>query len=202
MNEVEHSETKLSQKLLGFGDLARYSSCLFNNVSMEPPPVEAVAEVSDAPVVIGATSSEERGDPLDDVASSPRSCLRVVTSRVRSRVCLAELLLRVAHWCHLRPRRPSVQPITTLGDEEEIAKVEDLLAELFMRSLVGSYREGTVRCIMDLAETYPDRPAGMYDLARGRCRSLSEDPKRKGEQQKTCHQPGETRRQYVRWKYV
>ena len=32
---------------------------------------------------------------------------------------------------------------------------------------------------MDVAETYPDRPAGMYDIARGQCRSLSEDPKRR-----------------------
>ena len=47
-----------------------------------------------------------------------------------------------------------------------------------MRSLVGSYREGTLRCILDTAETYPDRPAGMYDIARGQCRSLSEDPRR------------------------
>ncbi len=31
---------------------------------------------------------------------------------------------------------------------------------------------------MDIAETYIDRPAGMYDVARGQCRSLSEDPKR------------------------
>jgi len=32
---------------------------------------------------------------------------------------------------------------------------------------------------MDIAETYLDRPAGMYDVARGQCRSLSEDPKRR-----------------------
>ena len=32
---------------------------------------------------------------------------------------------------------------------------------------------------MDIAETYIDRPAGMFDIVRGQCRSLSEDPKRR-----------------------
>ena len=31
---------------------------------------------------------------------------------------------------------------------------------------------------MEIAETFPDRPAGMYDVAHGQCRSLSEDPRR------------------------
>ena len=51
------------------------------------------------------------------------------------------------------------------------------IPELFIKSLAGSYQEGTICCIMDIAETYPDRPAGMYDVARGQRRSLSEDPK-------------------------
>ena len=33
--------------------------------------------------------------------------------------------------------------------------------------------------MMNVAETYHDRPAGMYDVARGQCRSLLEDPKRR-----------------------
>ncbi len=32
---------------------------------------------------------------------------------------------------------------------------------------------------MGTGETYPDRPAGMHDIARGQCRPLSEDPRRK-----------------------
>ena len=60
-----------------------------------------------------------------------------------------------------------VQPTTTPDHEAEIAKVDELLPDLFMRSLAGSYREGAVRCLIDLAETYPDRPAGVYDVARG-----------------------------------
>ena len=68
---------------------------------------------------------------------------------------------------------------TTPEDEELIATVDAMIPDLFLRSLSGSFREGTVRCLLDLTETYPDRPAGMYDIARGQCRSLSEDPRRK-----------------------
>jgi hypothetical protein len=53
------------------------------------------------------------------------------------------------------------------------------IPELFIKSLAGLYQEGTIRCIMDIAETYSDRPAGMHDIARGQCRSLSEDPMRR-----------------------
>ena len=60
-----------------------------------------------------------------------------------------------------------------------MAEVDTAIPDLFIRSLVGSYQEGTIICIMDIAETYPDRPAGMYDVARGQCLSLSEDPKRR-----------------------
>ena len=42
-----------------------------------------------------------------------------------------------------------------------------MMMEQFTKSLAGSYREGTLRCILDIAETYPDRPAGVYDIARG-----------------------------------
>ena len=60
-----------------------------------------------------------------------------------------------------------------------LAEVDAEIPDLFIRSLAGSYQEGTIRCIMDIAETYLDRPAGMYEIARGQCRSLSEDPKRR-----------------------
>ena len=53
------------------------------------------------------------------------------------------------------------------------------ILEFFIQSLAGSYQEGTNRCIMDVAETYPERPAGLQDIARGQCRSLSEDPRRR-----------------------
>ena len=35
-----------------------------------------------------------------------------------------------------------------------------------------------MRCILGIGQTYPDRRAGMYETARGHCRSLSEDPRR------------------------
>ena len=53
-----------------------------------------------------------------------------------------------------------------------------MMMDQFTKSLAASYGEGTFRCILDIAETFPDRPAGMYDIARGQCRSLSEDPRR------------------------
>ena len=75
--------------------------------------------------------------------------------------------------------QPVLQPITTPEDDEVIARVEAMLPELCVRSLAGSYREGTVRCLMGLVETHPDRPAGISDIARGQCRSLSEGPNRR-----------------------
>ena len=72
-----------------------------------------------------------------------------------------------------------LEPVTTPEDENTIAALDAALPDLFMRSLAGSYREGTIRCLLDLAETLPDRVAGMCDIARGQCRSLSEDPWRR-----------------------
>ena len=60
-----------------------------------------------------------------------------------------------------------------------LAEVDATIPDLFIRSLAGLDQEGTIRCIMDIAETYLDRPAGMYDIAWGLCRSLSEEPKRR-----------------------
>ena len=72
----------------------------------------------------------------------------------------------------------TLEPILTPEDEAATAIGDAMMMVQFTKSLVGSYREGTLRCVLDIAETYPDRPAGMYDIARGQCRSLSEDPRR------------------------
>ena len=72
----------------------------------------------------------------------------------------------------------TLEPITTPEDEAAMALGDAMMMEQFTKSLAGSYREGTLRCILDIAETYPDRPAGVYDIARGQCRSLSEDTRR------------------------
>ena len=72
----------------------------------------------------------------------------------------------------------ALDPILTPEDEVAMALGDAMMMDQFTKSLAGSYREGTLRCILDIAETYPDRPAGMYDIARGQCRSLSEDPRR------------------------
>ena len=62
---------------------------------------------------------------------------------------------------------------------EAIEQMKQSLPELHVASLAGSYKEGKLRCIFDLADTYPDRPAKMYDVACDQCRSLSEDPRRR-----------------------
>ena len=72
-----------------------------------------------------------------------------------------------------------IEPITTPEDEAEVANCDRQVADLFLKSLAGSYREGTLRCIMDITETFPDRPAGVYDVARGHaylCRRTRGDP--------------------------
>ena len=69
-------------------------------------------------------------------------------------------------------------PFFMVKDEAEIVSCDRQIADIFVKSLAGSYREGTLRSIMDIAEMFPGRPAGMYDIARGQCRSLSEDPRR------------------------
>ena len=72
----------------------------------------------------------------------------------------------------------TLEPIITAEDEAAMAQGDAMMMGQFTKSRAGSYREGTLRCILDIAETYPDRPAGMHDIARGQCRSLSEDPRR------------------------
>ena len=75
-----------------------------------------------------------------------------------------------------RSEEATPQPILVTEDVEDSEEINQTMPELYMASLAGSFKEGKPRCIIDLAETFPDRPVGMYDAARGQCRSLSEDP--------------------------
>ena len=75
-----------------------------------------------------------------------------------------------------RSEEATPQPILVTEDVEASEEINQTMLELYMASLAASFKEGKLRCIIDLAETFPDRPAGMYDAARGQCRSLSEDP--------------------------
>ncbi|MFM7977930.1 MAG: hypothetical protein ACKPKO_01330, partial [Candidatus Fonsibacter sp.] len=61
---------------------------------------------------------------------------------------------------------------------ELIAETERLIPEVFQKFLAGSFREGTLRCWIDLTGTFPDRPANAPQIARGQFRSLSEEPNR------------------------
>ena len=75
--------------------------------------------------------------------------------------------------------RVTLEPITSLEDAALVVAMNAAIPELFFKPLAGSYRDETIRCIMHIAETFPERPAGMHDIARGQCRSLPEDPKRR-----------------------
>ena len=70
-------------------------------------------------------------------------------------------------------------PIVSPEDSALVAEMDSIAPELSVKSLAGSYQEGINRCIMDIAEIYSDRPAGMPDIARKQRRSLSEDPRRR-----------------------
>lgn len=71
------------------------------------------------------------------------------------------------------------RPIIAPEDAALVSEVDALVPEQLLQSLSGSFRERTVHCIMDLSQTYPDRPAWMHDFARVQRRSLSEDPTRR-----------------------
>ena len=58
------------------------------------------------------------------------------------------------------------EPVLSVEDTALLAEVDAAIPDLFIRLLAGSYQEGTIRCIMDIAETYLDRPAGMYKTLR------------------------------------
>ena len=61
----------------------------------------------------------------------------------------------------------------SVKDTALVAEVDAAIPDLFIKSLAGSYQEGTMRCIMDVAETYPDRPAGMHDVARSEAKKTA-----------------------------
>ena len=58
------------------------------------------------------------------------------------------------------------EPVLSVEDTALVAEVDAAIPDLFIKSLAGSYKEGTIRCIMDVAETYLDCPAGMSGIAR------------------------------------
>ncbi|MFM7989057.1 MAG: hypothetical protein ACKPKO_58065, partial [Candidatus Fonsibacter sp.] len=63
--------------------------------------------------------------------------------------------------------RPAVASEPTKADMASIVETDRLVAETCQRSLAGSYREGTLRCLMDLSGTFPVRPANAPQIARG-----------------------------------
>ena len=105
---------------------------------------------------------------IRDLASQPGS-LGVVSPGVASIISPASTA----------SEQITFEPVISPEDTALVAEMDAKIPELFIKSLAGSYQEGTIRCIMDIAETYPDRPAGMPDIARGQRRSLSEDPRRR-----------------------
>ena len=63
--------------------------------------------------------------------------------------------------------------------EKKSWKLNQRLQHMFMDSLTGCFKDGMLRCPVYMAGCYVDRPAGIYDIFKNRCRSLSEGPKRK-----------------------
>ena len=45
------------------------------------------------------------------------------------------------------------EPVLSVEDTALVAEVDAAIPDLFIKSLAGSYKEGTIRCIMDVAET-------------------------------------------------
>ena len=161
-----------------------------STASLETHPAPEAAEVSDVPIVTVATEQEERGGPLDEAAWPPRALerypLAFIIHGTRDQTLqpgsLGGVSLGAGSLVSLASsssEQPALKPITTAEEEEEIARVDALLPDLFMTSWAGSLKEGMVRCLMDTTKTYPDRPAGMYAIARNQCLSLSEGPRRR-----------------------
>ena len=48
------------------------------------------------------------------------------------------------------------EAVVSSADEALIATVDALIPDMLLKSLSGSFREGMVRCLVDLTETYPD----------------------------------------------
>ena len=133
-----------------------------------------------------SSSHEERRDPLEDLAWPPKvleGCPLVLLMGKATLPPLEEpgapggasprVVISLASTAS---ETLTLELITTPEDEAIAASCDKEMSELCMKSLAGSFREGTLRCILDITEAYPDRPAEMYNIARGQCRSLSEDP--------------------------
>ncbi|MFM7984436.1 MAG: hypothetical protein ACKPKO_34435, partial [Candidatus Fonsibacter sp.] len=73
---------------------------------------------------------------------------------------------------------PACASQPTPEDVAMVAETDKNIPETFNRALAGSFKEGTLRCLVDLTGTFLDRPAGMPQIARGQCRSLSVLPNR------------------------
>ena len=166
-----------------------------SNASIEGVPITSASaapggDVESSPIVYSEASSHgERGEPLEDMAWPPKvleyfpcTLLTFGTEKVPALeepgspgVLSPGAVMLIASTAS---ETVTLEPISTPGDEVAMAQGDAQMMDQFTKSVAGSYREGTLRCILDIAETYPDRPAGMYDIARRQCRPLSEDPRR------------------------
>ncbi|MFM7984749.1 MAG: hypothetical protein ACKPKO_36050 [Candidatus Fonsibacter sp.] len=70
--------------------------------------------------------------------------------------------------------RPAVAEPPSADDIVLIEEVDKAVPEVFNKALAGSFREGTLRCLLDITGTFPDRPGGRTSIAKRQCRSLSE----------------------------
>ncbi|MFM7990566.1 MAG: hypothetical protein ACKPKO_65725, partial [Candidatus Fonsibacter sp.] len=70
--------------------------------------------------------------------------------------------------------RPAVAQAPSAEDIALIEEVDKEVPDAFNKALAGSFSEGTIRCLLDITGTFPDRPGGRTSIARGQCRSLSE----------------------------
>ncbi|MFM7987811.1 MAG: hypothetical protein ACKPKO_51715, partial [Candidatus Fonsibacter sp.] len=77
--------------------------------------------------------------------------------------------------------RPAVAQVPSAEDIVLIEEVDKEVPDAFNKALAGSFSEGTIRCLLDITGTFPDRPGGRTSIARGQCRSLSEEPSRRKE---------------------
>ncbi|MFM7982186.1 MAG: hypothetical protein ACKPKO_22990, partial [Candidatus Fonsibacter sp.] len=56
--------------------------------------------------------------------------------------------------------RPAKATIPSTRDLALIEEVDKKVPEVFNKALAGSFREGTLRCLLDITGTFPDRPGG------------------------------------------
>ena len=167
-----------------------------SDVSIECVPITSAeaapgGDVESSPIAFSEASSPgQRGEPLEELAwpppvleGFPLTLLTMGKTLVSARDAEPGLLGVLSPGAAISPATTAsetltLEPIISPEDEAAMALGDAMMMDQFTKSLAGSFREGTLRCILDIAETYPDRPAGMYDVARGQCLSLSEYPRR------------------------